>query len=186
MTVEGELSRGDGHRYRRAGAGFQNDNNSLQMQSNSYTHRVSFPGSRFTRKIPTQQSSRSTVSIPLHHLPPRSQHHLLPPSLQPFRSSRLITSPLHPLLLLTLHSLLSLPSHSTLQPVPRNQVRLLTPAPSRRSHRSRRIARSRRHRQRRLIARRRIVQRAPSQYALRCRGDAAAVAVEVPSYGALI
>ena len=66
----------------------------------------------------------SSRSILLQHLPPRLQHHLLPPPLQPLRPRRLIARPRHPLLLLAPHSLLALIIDPVLQPIPRDQIRL--------------------------------------------------------------
>jgi hypothetical protein len=127
---------------------------------------------------------KSSPPIPLQHLPPRLQNHLLPPPLQPLRPSRLITRPSRPLLLLTLHRLLPLIPNPALQSIPRDQIRLPTTRPPTPSRSSRDL--HHRLRKDRLVAGRRVVEAAACQNALRGAGDVAAVAVQVPGYAAAV
>jgi hypothetical protein len=138
-----------------------------------------------TRKIPPRHvETQSSPPIPLQHLPPRLQHHLLPPPLQPLRPSRLITSPSRPLLLLALHSLLALVPNPALQPIPRDQIRLATCTTSPRTRSRRHL--NRRFREHRLEARRRVIQASAGEDSLRGPGHVAAVAVQVPGYAAAV
>ena len=148
---------------------------------------LSFKHTRITSQYPLVPTTKKNLSppIPLQHLPPRLQHHLLPPPLQPLRPGRLITRPSRPLLLLALHRLLALVPNPALQPIPRDQIRL--PARTRPRTTSRNARNwHRRLREDRLVARRRVIQPSACQDSLGGSGDVAAVAVQVPGYAAAV
>ena len=146
---------------------------------------LSLKHTRITSQSPQyQRQKKSSPPIPLQHLPPRLQHHLLPPPLQPLRPSRLITRPSRPLLLLALHRLLALVPNPALQAIPRDQIRL--PARTTPRTRTRRRNLHRRFREDRLETGRRVVEASSREDALRGSGDVAAVAVQVPGYAAAV